>query len=165
MIIWITGQHYAGKTTLADALQLELSMRGRPSVRLDGDLWRTMTLNEDYSDVGRKSNLRQAMLVAVALHADDNWVICAFVSPYRESREWLKQSVTGFLEVYVHTTRPPLQKSHTVDGYEPPLEDFLDVNTDRPLKECVNQTLRELAFSGQAPFIAIDADGMVKPAA
>jgi energy-coupling factor transporter ATP-binding protein EcfA2 len=130
MIIWITGQHNAGKTTLALALAALLELRNRYIVQLDGDAWRTMTRNLDYSEEGRRRNINQAMRVASVLDDDKTVVICSFISPYRDMREQLK-SVSNCLEVYVYTgSRRTNSPRKLVDGYEPPTHDMIEVPTD-----------------------------------
>ncbi len=87
MIYWFTGQPGSGKTTLAQAVQKELRRRGHAVVFLDGDTFRIITLNKDYSADGRLKNIRAAQLLAAKIHEDGVWVVASFVSPYRDLRE------------------------------------------------------------------------------
>ena len=81
------------------------------------------------------------------------------VSPYRWLREGLKGAGKGVhwrgsqpkfkvLEVYCHTTEIRGKEDYFVEDYEPPFTNFLDMNTDKPIKECLDEILsvyREMA--------------------
>ena len=130
MIYWFTGQPGSGKTTLALAVQKELRRRGHAVVFLDGDTFRIITLNKDYSTDGRLKNIRAAQLLAGKIHEDGVWVVASFVSPYRDLREEFKKR-PEVREIYVHY-RPKSAdgKNYFVEGYEPPLlENFVDIDT------------------------------------
>ncbi len=128
MIYWFTGQPGAGKTTLALALQKELQRRGHAVVYLDGDTFRSITLNQDYSPEGRMKNIRAAQLLAKKIHDDGVWVVASFVSPFRAQREEFKRN-GAVVEVYVHTTAIRGREHYFADDYQPPLEKFIDLDT------------------------------------
>jgi adenylylsulfate kinase-like enzyme len=141
MIYWFTGQPGAGKTTLALALKKELAARGRVTVHLDGDLLRIVTANQDFSTAGRMKNIRAAQALAEKIHADGAWVVAAFVSPFRDLREEFKRRAEVF-EIYVHTTEERGRESFFAENFEPPLENFLDVDTTGvSVDECVRRIL------------------------
>jgi adenylylsulfate kinase len=141
MIYWFTGQPGAGKTTLALALQKELRQRGHVAVHLDGDLLRIVTANQDFSTAGRMKNIRAAQALAAKIHDDGAWVVAAFVSPFRVLREEFKKR-PEVLEIYVHTSERRGREKNFADGYEPPLEDFLDIDTTNVgVEECVQRIL------------------------
>jgi adenylylsulfate kinase-like enzyme len=141
MIYWFTGQPGAGKTTLALALQNELRRRGHVTVHLDGDLLRIVTANQDFSMAGRMKNIRAAQALAAKIHADGAWVVAAFVSPFRSLREEFKKRAE-VLEIYVHTDERRGREKFFSDVYEPPLENFLDMDTTNVgVEECVRRIL------------------------
>ena len=145
MIYWFTGQPGAGKTTLALAVQKELRRRGHVTVHLDGDLLRIVTANQDFSTAGRMKNIRAAQALAAKLHEDGAWVVAAFVSPYRDLREEFKQR-PEVLEIYVHTAEKRGRENYFVEGYEPPLENFVDIDTtSASVDDCVQRILRAKA--------------------
>ncbi len=148
MIIWLTGQPGSGKTTMAtkvfkmysDWLQLD------NVIHLDGDDVRDVLDNKDYSLEGRKKNIQFAIDMARVLHEKDYIVICSFVSPYRDMREKLKE-ISKVKEFYLHSTRE-LRKEYWVKDYEPPLENFTEINTDKSEEETLDEILnvcREVA--------------------
>ena len=146
MIYWFTGQPGAGKTTLALALQKELRRRGHAVVFLDGDTFRIITLNQDYSKDGRLKNIRAAQLLAAKIHDDGVWVVASFVSPFRALREEFKRRQEVF-EIYVHTSESRGREKFFAESYEPPLENFLDIDTtNADVDECVRRILDARAF-------------------
>ena len=52
-------------------------------------------------------------------------------------REKLKE-MSEVKEFYLHSTRE-LRKEYWVKDYEPPLENFKEIDTDKPIKECVDE--------------------------
>ena len=141
MIYWLTGQPGSGKTTLAGALKKELESRGFTTVHLDGEALRRSTANFDYSKLGRMENVRKAQALAAKLHASGAFVIASFVSPFRAQREEFKKG-QDVLEIYVHTTERRGREEHFFTNYEPPLEDFIDVDTTfLSPEQCVRQIL------------------------
>lgn len=141
MIYWFTGQPGAGKTTLALALKKELAARGHVTVHLDGDLLRIVTVNQDFSTAGRIKNIRAAQALAAKIHEDGAWVVAAFVSPFRALREEFKKR-PEVLEIYVHTSERRGREKNFADAYEPPLENFLDMDTTNvSVEECVERIL------------------------
>jgi len=141
MIYWFTGQPGAGKTTLALALKKELAARGHVTVHLDGDLLRIVTANQDFSTAGRMKNIRTAQALAEKIHADGAWVVAAFVSPFRALREEFKLRAE-VLEIYVHTTEKRGREKFFAENFEPPQENFLDVDTTSvSVEECVRRIL------------------------
>jgi len=141
MIYWFTGQPGAGKTTLALALKKELAARGHVTVHLDGDLLRIVTANQDFSTAGRMKNVRAAQALAEKIHADGAWVVAAFVSPFRDLREEFKRRAE-VLEIFVHTTEKRGREKFFAENFEPPLKNFLDMDTTGvSVEECVRRIL------------------------
>lgn len=125
MIIILTGQPNSGKTTLAYALKEKLSCAGI----LDGDEIRAILNNKDYSVDGRKRNITTSFLFAKILSNNNITAILALVNPFRELREQLKNdSNFNVKEVYLHSKR--FREGKMVDYYEPPLNNYLDIDTD-----------------------------------
>jgi len=129
-IFWFTGQPHAGKTTLAKHLKTALMLRNQVKLvyMVDGDDLRRIINNKDYSEQGRRTNIGQA--VAIAKYLDDaNYdVIVSLVSPYKDLREELKASA-NVIEIYVHTTDIRGREEFHVKNYEPPTENFIDIDT------------------------------------
>lgn len=134
MIYWFTGQPAHGKTVLGKKLhgflQTEKRNWRRDVFHLDGDDLRELTVNKDYSEQGRINNIRNAQMIAEYLHNNDCDVVVSLVAPYRWLREEFKERLGADIqEIYVHTSEPRERDHFRVENYEPPLENFIDVDT------------------------------------
>jgi bifunctional enzyme CysN/CysC len=105
-VIWFTGLSGAGKSTIANALEVELHRQGKRTYILDGDNIR-QGINRDigFSDAGRVENIRRVAEVAKLMLDAGVIVITAFISPFRQDRQ-LARDLSGaanFIEVFVNT--------------------------------------------------------------
>lgn len=130
MIYLFTGQPHAGKTTLANHLKTALTLRNgfKLIYIVDGDDLRRIINNKDYSEQGRRTNIGQAMAIAKYLDDANYDVIVSLVSPYKDLREELKAS-NEVIEIYVHTTDIRGREAFHVSDYEPPTENYIDIDT------------------------------------
>ena len=104
-VIWFTGLSASGKSTIANALDLELNKRGLRTYILDGDNVR-MRLNKDlgFSPESRKENIRRISEVAKLFADSGTIVMTAFISPYREDRKSAREVIgSDYVEVFVNT--------------------------------------------------------------
>lgn len=103
-LLWFTGLSGSGKSTLAHAVEARLFSVDIRSYVLDGDNVRT-GLNKDLglSPEDRKENVRRTAEVAKLMVDAGLLVFAAFIAPYRESREYIRELMTGwpYFEVYV----------------------------------------------------------------
>ena len=104
-VVWFTGLSASGKSTLANALELELHNRGLRTYILDGDNIR-QGLNKDlgFTDADRVENIRRIAEVARLMMDAGLIVITAFISPFKREREMARALIgpEHFLEVYVN---------------------------------------------------------------
>jgi adenylylsulfate kinase len=127
MIIWLTGQPGSGKTTLAEWLKAHFYGN---AIIIDGDDIRHVYQNKDYSEEGRRKNIEKAQDLALFLHHKNLTPIVSLVSPYRDQRESFKQKMgKNIKEFYIHTTNTRGRENFHVQEYEPPLENFIDIDT------------------------------------
>lgn len=141
MIYWLTGQPGAGKSTLSHALKSALRHKGSPVVHLDGEFMRELMDNQDFSEAGRITNIRAGQKLAAKLQAEGVVVVASFVSPYRKLREEFKQS-NEVVEVYVHTTKLRGREKWFAPNFEPPLENFVDLDTTTAsVEQCLEKIL------------------------
>lgn len=105
-VLWVTGLPGCGKSTLANALEVELFHQGVHTVILDGDTIR-QTLSEDlgFSPEDRSENVRRVARVAQLLLETGCVVIVTLVSPYREDRALARSLFADgdFVEIFVDT--------------------------------------------------------------
>ncbi len=105
-ILWLTGLSAAGKSTIANLVDMRLHALGRHTYLLDGDNIR-MGLNKDlgFSASGRVENIRRVAEVAALMVDAGLIVIVAFISPFRRERA-MARSLVGpgeFIEIFVDT--------------------------------------------------------------
>ncbi|MDA2923917.1 adenylyl-sulfate kinase, partial [Acidobacteria bacterium AH-259-L09] len=104
--IWFTGLSAAGKSTTAEVLTTLLLEHGRQVTVLDGDVVRThLSKGLGFSREDRDINIRRIGFVAAEIVRHGGTVICAAVSPYRATRNDVRNMVGSdrFVEVFVDT--------------------------------------------------------------
>jgi sulfate adenylyltransferase len=104
--IWFTGLSGAGKSTTAEVLTTLLLEHGRQVTVLDGDVVRThLSRGLGFSKEDRDLNILRIGFVAGELARHGGIVICAAVSPYRSTRNDVRNMVGAdrFIEVFVDT--------------------------------------------------------------
>ncbi len=104
--VWLTGLSGAGKSTTAEALVELLLERGRQVTLLDGDVVRThLSKGLGFSAEDRDINIRRIGYVASEIVRHGGVVIAAAVSPYRATRNEVRQMVDAerFVEIFVDT--------------------------------------------------------------
>jgi sulfate adenylyltransferase len=96
----------SGKSTIANALTDMLLERGRQVTLLDGDVVRThLSKGLGFSKEDRDTNIMRIGFVASELARHHGTVVCAAISPYRNTRNEVRQMVGGdhFVEIFVDT--------------------------------------------------------------
>lgn len=166
--IWFTGLSGAGKTTLANALESRLKQYARNVEILDGDIVRThLSKGLGFSREDRDTNIKRIAFVCNLLTRNGVACISAAISPYREAREWARQEIGNFVEVYVKCPLDTCRQRDVKglyklvdegklkgftgvdDPYEEPERPELTVETDREtVAESVERILETLAQLG-----------------
>ncbi|UVM10361.1 adenylyl-sulfate kinase [Pseudomonas protegens] len=105
-VIWFTGLSGSGKSTIANALEIELHASGYRTYLLDGDNVR-QGLNKDlgFTDADRVENIRRIAEVAKLMMDAGLIVMTAFISPFRQERQMARELIgeAKFIEVFVST--------------------------------------------------------------
>ena len=122
-VIWFTGLSGSGKSTIANALDYKLHQWGKHSVVLDGDNVRhslnagpTMLLETHgerfaqrfglrFDAMDREENIRRIGSVAQLFSQAGIIALTAFISPYRNDRDRVRDNLLSgeFIEVFVDT--------------------------------------------------------------
>lgn len=118
--LWLTGLSGAGKSTIANALELAMVERGRHTYLLDGDNVR-MGLCRDlgFSDTDREENIRRIAEVARLFVDAGLIVITAFISPFQRDRA-IARNVIGdkaFVEIFIDTPLSECERRDTKGLY------------------------------------------------
>ncbi|MCC5645206.1 adenylyl-sulfate kinase [Nostoc sp. CHAB 5824] len=103
--VWFTGLSGAGKTTICQFVEKELRIQGYKVEVLDGDAVRqNLCKGLGFSKEAREENIRRIGFVAHLLARNNIIVLVSAISPYREIREEVRQSIPSFIEVYVNAS-------------------------------------------------------------
>ncbi len=170
-ILWFTGLSGAGKSTIANAVEQSLFLRGHHSYLLDGDNIRHgLNKDLDFSDEGRVENVRRIGEVAKLFVDAGLIVVTAFISPFRSDRRLVRDLVNGgeFVEVFVSA---PLEVCEQRDPkglyakarggelknftgitspYEAPEAAEIVIDSSKlSVAECVDQVIRYLEAHGR----------------
>ena len=115
--LWFTGLSGSGKSTTAEHIVNLLLEKGRNVTVLDGDVVRThLSKGLGFSKEDRDINIRRIGYVAGEIVRHGGMVICAAISPYRATRQDVRNLVgKGFFEIHMAT---PLEfvEAHDVKG-------------------------------------------------
>lgn len=103
-VVWLTGLSGSGKTTISDAVARELQALGLPVEQLDGDRVREIFPSTGFSRADRDAHIKRIGFVASRLEHHGVFVLAAFVSPYEESRAFVRGLCRNFIEVFVDTS-------------------------------------------------------------
>ena len=114
-VLWFTGLSGAGKSTIANLVEMKLARMNRHTFLLDGDNVRH-GLNKDlgFTDADRVENIRRVGEVAKLMTDAGLIVITAFISPFRAERDMVRQMMQPgeFIEVHIDT---PLAEAESRD--------------------------------------------------
>ncbi|HEX3186204.1 MAG TPA: bifunctional sulfate adenylyltransferase/adenylylsulfate kinase [Pyrinomonadaceae bacterium] len=148
--VWFTGLSAAGKSTTAEILTVLLQEFGRQVTVLDGDVVRNhLSRGLGFSKEDRDSNIRRIGFVAAEIVKHQGTVICAAVSPYRATRNDVRNMIGAdrFVEVFVNTSLAECERRDVKgmylkarrgelknftgidDPYEPPVQPELELET------------------------------------
>ncbi|MBI4971142.1 MAG: adenylyl-sulfate kinase [Candidatus Omnitrophica bacterium] len=152
--IWFTGLSGAGKSTIALILEKRLRKLGAKVEILDGDVVRTnLSKGLGFSREDRDTNIKRIGFVCNLLTRNDVIAISAAISPYREVRDYNRQLIGNFLEVYTRCSLDKCIERDTKglykkaiageikeftgisDPYEEPLNPEVVVDTDKETPE------------------------------
>jgi sulfate adenylyltransferase len=148
--IWFTGLSSSGKSTTAEILTVLLQEYGRSVTVLDGDVVRNnLSQGLGFSKEDRDANILRIGFVAAEVVRHHGAVICAAVSPYRTTRNDVRNRIGAdrFVEVFVNTPLAECEKRDAKgmyekarkgeienftgiqDPYEPPLKPEIELET------------------------------------
>ena len=169
--LWFTGLSGSGKTTIARAVEEILLERGLNVEVLDGDVVRTnLSKGLGFSKEDRDINIKRIGFVCNLLTRNGVAAIAAAISPYREIRDYNREMIDRFIEVYVKCPLDVLTKRDVKglyakalageikgftgvdDPYEEPLKPEILVETDKETEEeSVAKIVRTLELMGHVP--------------
>ena len=169
-VLWFTGLSGSGKSTVANAVESKLLELTKHTYLLDGDNVR-MGLNKGltFSDEDRVENIRRIGEVSKLFVDSGLIVLTAFISPFQEDRDMVRELLTEgkFIEVFIDT---PLEVCESRDPkglykkarngeipnftgisspYEAPVSPEIHiVNNDKSVEEAAEEVVNYLKNKG-----------------
>lgn len=110
-VYWITGLSGAGKTTIGKLFYEKLKLQYPNTVFLDGDTLRRV-FGDDLGytkEERRKCAMRYSRLCAMLQEQDMN-VVCCTISMFDSVREWNRENIQSYKEIYVKVSMEKLQE-------------------------------------------------------
>lgn len=122
-VLWITGLAGAGKTTIADRVDMELRKHYANVVKLDGDVVRELCGNDlGYSLTDRVANAYRLSRMCHFLNQQGHIVVCSTMSLYPEIWEWNRAHIPEYREIYVKVSMETLQSRDKKGLYSKPTD-------------------------------------------
>lgn len=119
MVVWLIGLSGTGKTTLAEQIVADVNRRGRTVVLLDGDRVRDLFGNDTGHDLeGRRRNADRICRLCGFLDEQGVDVVCAILSIFPESRQWCRENLSQYYEVFIDTPVDVLMQRDPKGIYE-----------------------------------------------
>jgi len=99
--LWFTGLPLSGKSTIADAVYIELEKLDIPLERLDSKDIRDVIPGVGFNREDRNRHMHRVGHLIKTLQHNSVSTVASFVSPYRESRKAIREMVKNNIVVYV----------------------------------------------------------------
>jgi adenylylsulfate kinase len=147
MIILIFGQPASGKTTLAKEFLIKKDDKideidERNEIHIDGDEWREITKNKNYTKEGRMQNLKGAFDMALYLEKKGYDIVLSFVTPYEELRQYLRDNAEELIEIYLTYSGDRGRNSYFVNEFDVPSGSYLHLDTSElTIDECIEKIM------------------------
>lgn len=103
MVLWLTGLSGSGKSTIAARVHEILRRRGLSVEHLDGDTIRDIFPQTGFTRDERNAHVRRAGYLASRLEKHGVIVVTSLISPYEESRRFVRDLCSNFVEIHVAT--------------------------------------------------------------
>ncbi len=109
-VVWITGIPLSGKTTVGNMLFEELKGQKLRIQRLDSHDVRPLFPETGFSKEEVDNHIKRVGHLASMLENNGIITIASFVSPYRDSRKFVRNICNNFIEVHLDTTVEHVRK-------------------------------------------------------
>lgn len=103
-VLWFTGLSGSGKSTIASNVTEELQKRGYRVEHLDGDTIREIFPQTGFTRLERDGHVRRVGYLASRLERHGVFVVASLISPYEESRNFVRGLCQNFFEIHVATS-------------------------------------------------------------
>ena len=148
-VLWFTGLSGSGKSTIAESVHRTLKGQNFAVEYLDGDAVRSVFPDTGFTRPERDQHIRRIGFLASILERNEVLVIASFISPYLDSRKFVRAQCQRFIEIYVSTPLEECEKRDVKglyakarrseiknftgisDPYEAPLHPELNIDTTK----------------------------------
>lgn len=107
-VYFFTGLAGAGKTTIGGLFYERLKAKKPDAVLLDGDVLRREGGLKDYTYEGRLKGAWNLFALCRDLAAQGKDVVCCSISMYTAVRQWNRENIPHYKEIYIKVTRETL---------------------------------------------------------
>ncbi|WP_035779748.1 adenylyl-sulfate kinase [Butyrivibrio sp. MC2013] len=133
IVYWLTGLPNSGKTTIGTALYYSLRKKREDVIILDGDILKEIMSGGDKIDYKKSDRLVRAKRYAMMakLLADQGaLVIVCTIAMFDEVREWNRENIKGYIEVFITCSEEVLQNRDKKKLYVPGHKEQYPKNPD-----------------------------------
>lgn len=160
MVLWFTGLSGSGKSTVSEQVVQELRKKKLKVEYLDGDSIRAVFPKTGFNREARDSHIKRVGHVASMLEKNGVFVVASLVSPYKESRDFVRSLCKNYHEVFISTSLEECEKRDVKglyakarsgeiknftgisDPYEAPENPEIEIDTSNtPLNEAVSKVV------------------------
>ena len=118
MVIWVIGLAGSGKSTISKALHYSFVKSKLPTVLIDGDEIRSIFGNDlGYSIEDRLKNASRIRELCKLLDKNEINAICAILSISEADRNWCRDNMSSYIEIFVNVPIPLIEKRGYRDLY------------------------------------------------
>lgn len=156
-VFWVTGLSGAGKSTIGKAYAEKRRASGHPVIYLDGDVLREVFANDLGHSLAERLEvaMRNARLCRMLAEQGVD-VVCATISMFHEVRDWNRNHIPLYREIYLRVPMEELIKRDPKKIYARALRGELDhvMGIDLPVDEPESPDLI-LVNDGTTPVMAL----------
>lgn len=102
-VVWITGLAGSGKSSIAEKVTQRLNEKGLKTDHLDGETIRDIFPETGFGRAEVNEHIKRVGLLASRLESKGVFVIASFISPYAESRSFVRKLCSNYIEIYLST--------------------------------------------------------------
>lgn len=139
-VIWITGLSGSGKTSVAAEVARQLQAAKLKVEHLDGETVRHIFPHTGFTREAVNDHIERVGHLASRLEQNGVFVVASFISPYRESREFVRKMCRNFILVHLSTPVEECEKRDPsgIYGRARAGEVRMVVGVDLPYEQPVN---------------------------
>lgn len=173
-LLWFTGLSGSGKSTIAGAVESKLAERLQHTYLMDGDNVRHGLCGDlAFSEKDRNENIRRVGEVANLMVDSGLIVLTAFISPFKENRQVVRDMLKEgeFIEVFIDTPISECEKRDPKGLYKKArageIKDFTGIDSPYEAPEDAEITIKNIDVSvedaANEVIEFLDSRGYLKP--